>query len=178
MSGENELYGASTPFQFTVTETKRTPSHFEFMMKSSMMESRSSKSSEKSDPKFEKELDELREENSVLKSAIKALTVAQNNDTAATNYDKDIAELREITDSLKIGLTQQQQEINVLKMKIKECGEEYKKLYLEKMKLEKKLHSKEKAEKTVKELVVRKVVNGEDFDITSLPSMPPFPMHK
>lgn len=158
-------------------------------MKSSMLESKCS--SDKADQQNLQELENLREENTVLKAAIKALT-AQKNDTAGggggKNYDKDIEELREITDNLKTTMNQQQQELNNLKTKIRECGEEYKKLYLEKVKLEKKLQ-RERAEKT-KDVVLNKevvkkeencfrVISGENnFDISNLPSMPPFPMRK
>lgn len=160
-----------------------------------MIESRgSSKHSDKFDQQATiKELEDLREENSVLKAAIKALTSQKKDEIRS--YDKDIADLRDITDSLKVAMKQQQQEMNVLKAKIKECGEEYKKLYLEKLKLERKL-LRDKSEKT-KEIAFKKdvfdnkdggslgsvtdkkpVVGENNFDISNLPSMPPFPMHK
>lgn len=161
-------------------------------MKSSMtVESKNSKCSDKANQESSQELESLREENLVLKAAIKALT-AQRNDAGegggGKNYDKDIEELKEITDKLKIAMSQQEQDMKVLKTKIKECGEEYKKLYLEKLKLEKKLQ-KERVEKskdfTFNKEAMNKEINcfgsnsGENhFDISNLPSMPPFPMRK
>lgn len=182
ISGENELHGASSPFQFTMDVFKKNTSPYEIMMKSSMIESKTSskmsaKVNEKRDKELEvlrdKELDDLREENSLLKLAIKALSLQKNE---GKDYDNDISELRAVTESLKTAMTQQQQEMNVLKMKIKECGEEYKKLYLEKLKLEKKVQ-KEKTEKTIKEKN-RSYPLENGFDITNLPSIPPFPEHK
>lgn len=146
------------------------------MAKSSIIENSSSKSSSKIDKINYKEIEELREENYVLRAAIKALTSEKKEQ--GKNYDSDIAELREITDSLKIAVTQQQQEMNVLKMKIKECGEEYKKLYLDKMKLERRL-SKEKSDRVAKEVsqpVTR--INADQYLDFNLPSIPPFPLPK
>lgn len=142
-----------------------------------MRESKSYKTKAKIDGEYEKEFLELREENSVLKAALKALSSKTNEE--GKNYDKDIADLREIIDSLKTALTQQQQEINVLKMKIKQCGEEYTKLYLEKMKLENKVQ-KEKLEKPkgIGRQVITSVMNESDIDLSNLPSLPPFPILK
>lgn len=180
ISGENELHGASTPFQFTVENLQQIhapPIPFLTGMKSCMIKSKSSKTSEKDDLKRENELEDLREENSLLKAAIKAL-ISQKNDNGK-NYDEDIAQLKEITDSLKTAMNQQQQEMNILKMKIKKCGEEYKKLYLEKIHLEKKLQKEEidKANKCPNQ-VIKTGLPMQDFDISNLPSIPPFPMQK
>ncbi|XP_023020108.1 uncharacterized protein [Leptinotarsa decemlineata] len=169
LSSENELHGASSSFQFSseksiVVKSEEVPSAsvFEEKIKSSPEVLHSS----------ETELKNLKEENALLRSALKALTSKTPEETK--NYDKDIKQLYEITDRLNTALKLQDQEISTLKMKIKEAGEEYKKIYLEKYKMEKKYEQL----KSKKECEYLRTADLLTFDIDELKSIPPFPFSK
>lgn len=160
------MYGASSPFQFAaevspiMTQSSLSVTSGEDVCNRTVLESQD-------------DLHKLKEENEMLRASLKAV-IAQNKGQGSKNYDSDISDLRKITDSLKEALAQQQREINMLKVKITEGGEEYRKLYLEKVKIEKKydkLRNKmEDSGKTVSEAV--------NFDIGDLKSIPPFPFSK
>lgn len=119
------------------------------------------------------ELQKLREENVMLRASLKAI-IASKNGQSLKNYDSEIMELKKITDNLKEAQAHQQKEINMLKIKITNGGEEYKKLYLEKVKIEKKYDKlKNKMEDNGKN--DPEILN---FDIGDLKSIPPFPFSK
>lgn len=124
-------------------------------------------------PDKQDELQKLREENEMLRACLKAM-MALKSGQSLKNYDSEIVELRKITDNLKESLNHQQKEINSLKIKITDGGEEYKKLYLEKVRIEKKYDKlKNKMDDNGKR--IPEIFN---FDIGDLKSIPPFPFSK
>ncbi|KAJ8933833.1 hypothetical protein NQ314_013755 [Rhamnusium bicolor] len=166
ISGENVLQGASSPFQFTAEVL--TQNNMSSIAPTEELRDKTSASLGK-----EYELKKLREENAMLRESLRAV-IAQKGVASCKNYDADISELKQVMDNLKASLSVQQNDINMLKLKITEGGEEYKKLYLDKVKIEKKydkLKTKmEEAAKPVSEMV--------NFDIGDLKSIPPFPFSK
>lgn len=166
ISGENVLYGASSPFQFAAEVSP-------IMTQSSLSMASGEDVCDRTMFENQDDLRKLKEENEMLRASLKAM-IAQKNGQGSRNYDSDISDLRKITDSLKEALAQQQREINMLKVKITNGGEEYRKLYLEKVKVEKKYDKlKNKVEDNGK--IVSDAVN---FDIGDLKSIPPFPFSK
>ncbi|XP_018561829.1 calcium-binding and coiled-coil domain-containing protein 2 [Anoplophora glabripennis] len=165
ISGENVLQGASSPFQFAAEVIPMTQSSMSIVSGEDVCDRTISDNQD--------ELRKLKEENEMLRTSLKAV-IFQKNGRGAKNYDSEISDLRKITDSLKEALAQQQKEINMLKVKITNGGEEYRKLYLEKVKVEKKYDKlRNKMEDTGK--TVSEAVN---FDIGDLKSIPPFPFSK
>ncbi|KAJ8949080.1 hypothetical protein NQ318_016984 [Aromia moschata] len=169
ISGENVLHGASSPIQFSAhlspITTQNTPTPYTEVSCDTLQ------FSEKD------ELLKLKEENAMLRESLKAV-IAQKAGTNSKNYDGDIKELKTITESLQSSLKIQQREINLLKTKIIESGEEYKKLYIEKSKIEKKFERlKNKIGDDVK-LDNLPTTNMVNFDIGDLKSIPPFPFAK
>ncbi|VEN50954.1 unnamed protein product [Callosobruchus maculatus] len=157
ITAENEIQGASSSFQFTAEKQKSTP-----------QQTTASSESHSSVPHFnlqinhEDEIKQLKEENSMLKESLKLIIAGQNSQKTIAD---EMKELRNAVDNLKIVVDGHKSEIDSLKSKIREGGEEYKKLYLEKMKLEKKLDK----------VKSRKADSKDDIDIDGLKSIPPFP---
>lgn len=171
ISSESELHGASTPFQF----------YSEEMLVASSCPSTSKSLSENISKSHiflehkDQEIARLKEENILLKESLKALLLSRNNGSVK-NYDEDIQELKELTQALKSMLQEHEKELDMLKSKITEGGEEYKKLYLEKIKIERKydrLKNRRSERDSFQEEV--KPINNDNFDIGDLTSIPPFP---
>ncbi|CAG9812568.1 unnamed protein product [Phaedon cochleariae] len=175
LSGENELYGASSLFQFSSQKAAVTTTTSDAPPPPTLAHDVKPKPIPRINEDSEV-IKDLKEENLMLRTTLKFVVSQKNEQTK--NYDEDITELRQITDSLKASLDLQQKEINMLKTKIMEGGEEYKKLYIEKCKIEKKyeqLKSK-KDEKSKTDLSDKlATVDLLDFNIDELRSMPPFP---
>uniref|UniRef100_A0A6P7G2S6 Calcium-binding and coiled-coil domain-containing protein 2-like n=1 Tax=Diabrotica virgifera virgifera TaxID=50390 RepID=A0A6P7G2S6_DIAVI len=175
LSGENELHGASSPFQLSSEKPKPIEiSTSVFTVEDSLYQSLSKhKVISTVHCDHEDEIKKLKEENQILKEALKvALAHNESPQSTSKNYDKDIADLKQITGELKSCLEMQRQEFDVLKTKITDSKEEYKKLYLEKYKIHKKYeHLKTKLEREAKPNNFRL-----EFDISDLDSMPPFPL--
>ncbi|XP_030754196.1 tax1-binding protein 1-like isoform X1 [Sitophilus oryzae] len=161
INGENEVMGASTPFQFNAE-----PSEVKQDSKPTNFDVTDSKISTNKD----QELSLLKEENIMLKDTLKALISKR----LIKNYDQEIAEVKELTESLKKMLLDHEKEIDSLKSKIRQGGEEFRKLYLEKVKVERKYEKLRN--KTIKE-ERNKTIESNDklsFDLGDLPSLPPF----
>ncbi|KAG5885492.1 hypothetical protein JTB14_013510 [Gonioctena quinquepunctata] len=162
LSGENELHGASSSFQFSSGKSPKG--------KVPALVLDNKKITKEVSGANDIEIKTLKEENAFLRDTVKTL-IAQINPEPIKNYDEDIRQLQKITDTLKLDLVSQQQEIDSLKSKIIEAGEEYKKIYLEKYKIEKKYEQL----KSKKESDSKRTVDLLTFDIDELKSIPPFP---
>ncbi|CAG9863204.1 unnamed protein product [Phyllotreta striolata] len=167
LTGENELLGASSPFQFTAE--KPTVAH---VSEESVYQSLSKSKLLINHPDND-EIKKLRDENAVLKQALK-MVISMKEASTCKNYDAEIAELHKSLDAVQLQVNLQQKELNMLRGKIIESGEEYKKLFIEKYKVEKKyeqlLNKKGNSAKPLN--------TTNDFDLSILESLPPFPIHK
>nr|CAI5834216.1 unnamed protein product [Callosobruchus analis] len=157
ITADNEIQGASSSFQFTGEKRKSTP-----------QPTTPPNESHAALPQFnlqinrEDEIKQLKEENSMLKESLKLIIAGQN---SQKTFSDELKDLRNSVDNLRIVVDGHKSEIDSLKSKIREGGEEYKKLYLEKIKLEKKLDK----------VKSRKADGKDDIDIDGLKSIPPFP---
>ncbi|XP_060523252.1 tax1-binding protein 1 homolog [Cylas formicarius] len=151
IGAENEVHGASSPFSFCGC--------------GSASGLNTSQCVDRNDVDKDMEICRLREENAILKQSLKAI-LGQEHGGHWKAHDSDIKELKRLVEEINSKVVKQQAEIDTLKGKIRESGEEYRKLYLEKAKVEKKYEKLKvkKVEKTV-----------DNFDIGDLKSIPPFP---
>nr|CAH7751172.1 unnamed protein product [Callosobruchus chinensis] len=161
ITAENEIQGASSSFQFT-PEKRRSTSPPPPTTAIAPSETRTSLPQFNLQINRDDEIKQLKEENSMLKESLKLIIAGQNSQKMFADEMKD---LRNTVENLKIVVDGNRTEIDSLKSKIRECGEEYKKLYLEKMKVEKKLDK----------IKSRKTDGKDDIDIDGLKSIPPFP---
>ncbi|CAH1995805.1 unnamed protein product [Acanthoscelides obtectus] len=156
ITAENEIQGASSSFQFISEKPKAAQQPHTTTVPNNCA------------PQFnlqtnrDDEIKQLKEENSMLKGSLKLIIAGQN---AQKTVAEEMRELKKTVGDLKIVIDVHQAEIDTLKSYIREGVEDYKKLKLETVKLEKKLDK----------LKIRKGDGKDDIDIDALKSIPPFP---
>ncbi|XP_066140461.1 calcium-binding and coiled-coil domain-containing protein 2-like isoform X2 [Euwallacea fornicatus] len=136
-----ELKGASSPFDFSI--------EYQLLTSSEIFSSQvltSCDSTAMCQVILEKDIEitklkemnaSLTEENNVLKKSLKVL-VDEKMESRFQSYDKNITKLRDLVEGIEHIVLKHNKDIKMLKNKVMEGGEEYKKLYLEKLKIEKK----------------------------------------
>jgi len=125
---DNELHGASTPFQFFSGVNLMSVSGMSVSIPTNSMDY-IKKSQTFLESQKDQEICRLNEENAMLRDTLKAM-LYQNKVASTKNYDKEIGELKELTEGLNVMLVQHQKDIDMLKSKIIEGGEEYKKNFI------------------------------------------------
>lgn len=164
ISGENELKAATSTFQFVanvnIVSVAKPKIERKFVIGGPSTIHESSN-----------EINKLKEENELLRESLKAILVKKD---AEKPNDKQIAILTETVNDLKNLVSGLQKDVNMLKHKIVEGGEEYKKLYLEKASVEKKFDKLKQQVKRGERVISKDMINS--FDINELKSIPPFPL--
>lgn len=133
---------------------------------------------EESKNDYQKEIEALKEKVNIMSLSFSHAVLNLNKEADSKdgrhihrNYDKDIEDLLCKVNNLETLYNSQQAEIDMLKSKIIECGEEYKKIYLEKVKLEKKMEKLKNKKDEIKQ-------DPNSFNIEDLKTLPPFPFPK
>ncbi|CAH0564357.1 unnamed protein product [Brassicogethes aeneus] len=142
ISRENELHGASSPFQVGSNFTNPMTCSLESNKKSLIIIEKNK----------DEEIQRLREENHMLVEALK-LVVRQEK-----RYEQDIKSLKIVIDRLSNGITNQQQEINLIKAKVFDNDQNKIVNNLESLKIQ-------NESKIIK----------DNLDLGDLKSIPPFP---
>lgn len=164
ISGENELKAATSTFQFVANVNNVStvkPKERKFIIGSGTA------SEPLPDP-----VQKLKEENEILRESLKAVLAQKD---AEKSNSKDVQELKTVVNDLKDTVQHLQKDVNMLKKKIVEGGEEYRKLYMEKLHVEKKYDKLKQQQKKSEKVISKDMINS--FDINELKSIPPFPFN-
>lgn len=171
-----ELQGASSPFDFCAIE----PTSESYV--SRVLPSFDTINKYQSDQGKEQEISKLKEENASLKEENeilrKSLKVLLNNKLEKQEKEKccekDIAELKALFQTLQTIVHANAEDTKMLKKKIVEGGEEYKKLYMEKYKLEKRFDRVISSFRKQGQSQHNATCPDEEinFDLSTLPSLP------
>lgn len=164
-----DLCGASTPFQFCAEDNSMSASTgFTFLSSIDSM-TKSQLITEK-----DQEINRLKEENAILKESLKTV-LSHKSQSSSRYYDEDIKILKDLVEGVQSMLSVHDRDIKMLKDKIKEGGEEYVKLYIEKFRVQKKYEKlKTKCTKTSLE-EDNQPIDNFTLDLGDLKSIPPFP---
>ncbi|KAB0793408.1 hypothetical protein PPYR_13028 [Photinus pyralis] len=177
ISGENNVLGASEPFQFS-EKTKNYQSLFRssvLKLDSSMQDdykslSNASPSSLNNIPDVierDREMLRLREENEFLRNTLKILISKQN----PKKYDSDIEDLKKLTADLQLTVVNQQNQLKDLQLHVAKCNSNYKSFRIEEDNLE-------SACDNLKKRFDRTLNISTDDEFGELESLPPFPFAK
>lgn len=172
MNVDNGISGASVPFQFTVTETESIDTVDSKVVLSDEISVVEIVNVEKPNINCDKndsqctECTKLKKQNELLQTTIK------NFNHSLQKYDTQILDLRNEIENLKTLLNVTQDDVSEFKLRLKMAGEEFKKLYLEK------IHVEKKYDKLIKKCKARKgkQVNRSQPDYDFLDELEPFPV--
>lgn len=168
-----ELQGASSPFDFCDFEIPMSESFVSKMLPS--FESINRCQNDQEITRLKEQNASLKEENEILRKSLKVLLNDKlEKQEKGKCCEKQIAELKSLFQTLQTTVQANDADIKMLKKKIVEGGEEYKKLYMEKYKLEKRF---DRVVSTIKKQgQSQHDSNCPDdkvtFDISNLPSLP------
>ncbi|XP_066246177.1 tax1-binding protein 1 homolog [Euwallacea similis] len=174
-----ELKGASSPFDFSVEYQPLTTSE---ILSSQVLISCDSTAmcqvileKDIEITKLKEMIASLTEENNILKKSLKVF-LDEKMESSFKNYDQDITKLKGSVEGIEHIVLRHNKDIKMLKNKVVEGEEEYKKLYFEKLKIEKKYEKLKDTYCSDKGWVHEE----EEFidvnkDLGELQPLPPFP---
>lgn len=166
VNSENSICGASIPFQFEVPDSVAAVEADQWS-KIELSDVQTSLTMIEADgpssPATCAKCVELKQQNENLTHSL------QHYDTAMQKYDSDIKHLKYDIELLKRSLTLTQTNVNDFKDRLQEAGEEFKKLYLEKTRIEKKYN------KLVKKCQSKKNTENTSTEFDFLDELEPFP---
>lgn len=148
INADNEVCGASPPFQFSDGAVKPFTSITTSIYASRIIENDK-----------DKEIEKLREENSILKDTLKVVI----SNKSASNLQKDVDELKNTVKFLVAALNSQKKEINALKQKVdvKRCEDR---------------KVSESSTQSDSSWVVPSNLPRIPYDLGELETLPPFPL--
>lgn len=167
MNADNAISGASVPFQFSVSETSSTDTvdnKISTIEEEQIVQVEVKPNNECDKAETCTECTKLKQNNEFLQSTV------LNFNSALQKYDSRISDLRKDIESLKSLLSVTQDDVSDFKVRLKMAGDEFKKLYIEKSRTEKKY------EKLVKKCRTKKGTETSQREYDFLDELEPFPV--